>query len=454
MGLGGGVGRPAPNIVRRPAPNEGSGKAVLDDAGDGGWFFHSAFGQGGVGGEDEGDRPAPLGVTFHVPVRLQADRLMDQFKAPFRLADRLDGVGPDVRGAIGPQLHVNAEPLVHQPELLHIAQIKLAAELPQAIPFQIMEEAVIRSAGETGKIELNGKMQALLRRQVFQQVDNFQGGAAGDHGDRFGDFDLVAPHFPGAGKLDLRPVGTAANLGVKDSRDKVTQLRSFIAGELGKRGPRLVEMVEQALAGRLVVEEAIFQPRLLEDHPVMNAGDAAAVGIDPCQDFFVVGLGTAGERGEQVVADGADIEFVQLAAAGRGQEADEFVAGKANFLPQIEVIVLDSCFHKTTGAANRLIEQVLAGDELVIDGVAQMGEIDAAEGTVPVGAVALTAIKGLLGGAQGVAPQAALPGCFQPFAGDHHAGVHVVGFGILHFEVAPKASPHKPLDARPARIVL
>jgi hypothetical protein len=82
--------------------------------------------------------------------------------------------------------------------------------------------------------------------------------------------------------------------------------------------------------------------------------------------------------------------------------------------------------------------------KLVVDRVAQVGQIDAAERAVPVGAIALAAVEGLagVGSSSSGAGQASLrPACLvQPPAGHHHPGVHLVGLGILHLEVPPEAA--------------
>ena len=48
----------------------------------------------------------------------------------------------------------------------------------------------------------------------------------------------------------------------------------------------------------------------------------------------------AGERGEQIVADRAHVELVQMAAVRRRHKRDEPVAGEANFGASVEVVVV------------------------------------------------------------------------------------------------------------------
>jgi len=68
----------------------------------------------------------------------------------------------------------------------------------------------------------------------------------------------------------------------------------------------------------------------------------------------------------------------------------------------VEVVVggagLDPRARPTRGG----IAGKVSRDQFAVDGIAEMGQIDAAEGAVPVGAVALTPIERLLGGVQGL----------------------------------------------------
>ena len=76
----------------------------------------------------------PLDVALHVPVRLDDHRLVDQFKAPFRLADGFDRIGPDARRARECQADVDAQPFVDQAKPAAFCQIEPRAELAQPRP--------------------------------------------------------------------------------------------------------------------------------------------------------------------------------------------------------------------------------------------------------------------------------------------------------------------------------
>ena len=112
----------------------------------------------------------------------------------------------------------------------------------------------------------------------------------------------------------------------------------------------------------------------------------------------MIGFFAAGERGEQVVANRPDVELVQMAAVRRRDERDQPVAGQANFRAGVEVVIVRRELDPRLvafGEAAMLgrVEQVVGGDQVLEDGVAQVRQIGAAEGAVPVAAVALAAVE-------------------------------------------------------------
>ena len=173
----------------------------------------------------------------------------------------------------------------------------------------------------------------------------------------------------------------------------------------------------------------------------------------------MIGLGPAGQRGQQVVLDAADVEFDHLPAAARRHQRHQLVVGQADFLPGVEVEVVGRGLDPGLRPADRAVQQVVGGDQMLVDGVAQVRQIDAAERAVPIAAIALAAIQlgaGLLDqfGVDRVAGGGRGDGLLQPAADDHHAAVHLVGFGILHLEVPPEPAAHERPQRRPTRIVL
>src|SRR5262245_12209547 len=121
----------------------------------------------------------------------------------------------------------------------------------------------------------------------------------------------------------------------------------------------------------------------------MDAGDLAVAAAGAGGDLFVIGLGAAGERGEQIHADRPYIELVEHAAGGGREQTNQPIVGEANFLASVEVVVIDGGFDEGTGFSGGQIKQVVTCDELVVDGVTEVRQINAAKRAVPVGAVAL-----------------------------------------------------------------
>jgi len=89
--------------------------------------------------------------------------------------------------------------------------------------------------------------------------------------------------------------------------------------------------------------------------------------------------------------------------------------------------------------------------------MAQMRQIQSAERTVPVGTVALAAIQlraRLPQWLVDLVPFVPAEALLQPAADDHHPCIHLVGFRILHPEIAPETAAHETAQRRPSRVVL
>ncbi len=157
-------------------------------------------------------------------------------------------------------------------------------------------------------------------------------------------------------------------------------------------------MIDEALSTVGVELEALVEVFLFEDDAVVDAGHIARAHRFAGADRVVIRLFAARERGEQVVADGADIEFVQMAAVRRGNERQQPVAGQTDLGAGVEVVIvgreLDPGFVAFGQAAmGGRVEQVVGSDQVLEDGVAQVRQVRAAEGAVPVAAVALAAVE-------------------------------------------------------------
>ena len=80
------------------------------------------------------------------------------------------------------------------------------------------------------------------------------------------------------------------------------------------------------------------------------------------------------------------------AAAGRNQ-GHQLVVGQADFLPGVEIEIVGRGLDPGLRLAGGAVQQVVGGDQVLIDGVAQVRQIDAAERPVPVAAIALAAVE-------------------------------------------------------------
>ena len=89
----------------------------------------------------------------------------------------------------------------------------------------------------------------------------------------------------------------------------------------------------------------------------------------------------------------ADVQFDQLPAAAGHDQGQQLVVGQADLLPGVEIVVVGGGLDPGFRPAGRPVQQVVGGDQLLIDGVAEVRQVDAAEGPVPMAAVALAAIE-------------------------------------------------------------
>ncbi len=153
------------------------------------------------------------------------------------------------------------------------------------------------------------------------------------------------------------------------------------------------------------------------------------------------------------MADGADVEFVHLPAAAGGQQRQEAVVGQLHFLAAVEIQVFGLGLDPGIQAAGIAFQQAVGGDQVLIDGVAEVRQVNAAEGAVPVAAVALAAVKFGLGLIDQSVGRAFLARLGEPAADVHHPRVHLVGFGVLDLEVSPVAAADEAFDGGPAGIV-
>ncbi len=89
----------------------------------------------------------------------------------------------------------------------------------------------------------------------------------------------------------------------------------------------------------------------------------------------------------------ADVQFDQLAAAAGRDQGHQLVVGQADFLAGVEVEVVGRGLDPGLRPAGGPVQQVVGRDQRVVDGVAEVRQVDAAEGPVPIAAVALAAVE-------------------------------------------------------------
>lgn len=100
-------------------------------------------------------------------------------------------------------------------------------------------------------------------------------------------------------------------------------------------------------------------------------------------DLLVIRLKATIQSCQQIVADAAEIEFVQMPAASGGNECNEAVAGEANLLTGIEIKIVRVDPHPLAAAwmigrtelSGDLFEDVVRRDEVLINRVPQVWQI-------------------------------------------------------------------------------
>ena len=344
---------------------------------------HAALGPAGVQRQLHGHRPAAVAVAGHEPVRLDGGRLVNQFEPALALADGLDREGPKTRWPRGRQANVDAQPLVAKAEALALAQIELRAKLSQAVAVQVVEVAVVGARGQAGKVHLDGEVQRPVLWQILQQIGDLQRGAAGVERQALGDLHRHPAGPAVADQLYLDAVRVAANPGFVVGEREIAPHGGLARGHGGERCLVVVEEIQEALPRVLVVLDPLVEVGLLEDHAVVNAGAVAVALICAGQHLAVIGLRLPRERCQQVVLDAADVQFGKHAAAAGYDQGHQPVVGQANLLPGVEIVVVGRGLHPGLGAIGQAIEGFVGGDQAVVDRVAEVRQVNAAEGPVP-----------------------------------------------------------------------
>src|SRR5262249_13788112 len=139
-----------------------------------------------------------------------------------------------------------------------------------------------------------------------------------------------------------------------------------------------------------IILEQPVQPRLLEDHAVVNTlGTPLTASLGVTKDRLMIGLRPARQRGEQVVPNDAQVKLVQAAALLWIEIPGQAAIAQADLGEAVEVEVGYLGIGPTQAAVFSFEQGVVSGNEMVVDGVAEVRQIQAPEGSVPPRAVAL-----------------------------------------------------------------
>ena len=109
----------------------------------------------------------------------------------------------------------------------------------------------------------------------------------------------------------------------------------------------------------------------------------------------MIGLRSASHGREQVVPNRSDIEFVHPPTRLRFEPGNHLVACQTDFGVAIEVVIVRVCFDPVLPLFQYRFEMVFGLNQLAEDGISKMGQIDAAERSMPVTAIALPSVERL-----------------------------------------------------------
>ena len=205
-------------------------------------------------------------------------------------------------------------------------------------------------------------------------------------------------HAPGvavARELHLDAVGVAADAGFVGAVDEIAPLHGRAVGHRLERRVVVIEQVHEALAGVVVVLQPLVEVGLLEHDAVVDAGHLVAVaGSAPARTLSVIGLGPAGRawpRGYARMRRTSSSVICPPRLGATRAISRSLVSRTSCRASKLKSSAAASI--QVSALPDRPVEQVVGGNQVLIDGVAQVRQIDAAEGPVPVAAVALAAVE-------------------------------------------------------------
>ena len=191
--------------------------------------------------------------------------------------------------------------------------------------------------------------------------------------------------------------GTALGPGVIGPRDEVAALDVVAGEEVVQRHVGGIEVVDERLAGVAVVDQEAVEPFLLPGERADGGRRVVVRSVGRTMgrggDRGVIRLGAAVEGGQDVGGGVPGVQLVDVAPRRGADVGDEVAVLEPDLRTGVEVEVGHVERDAGVGASLGLVERVVGGDQVAIDGVAEVGEVEPAEGAVPVGAVALAPVQ-------------------------------------------------------------
>ena len=187
-------------------------------------------------------------------------------------------------------------------------------------------------------------------------------------------------------------------------RDEVSALDVVAGHEVVERHVGGIEMVDECLAGVAIINQETVEPFTLPGGRADGGRRVVvrSVGLMMGRggDRGVVRLGSAVEGGQHVGGGVPSVEFVDVAPLRGADVGDQVSVLESDLRARVQVEIGHVERDAGVVASLGLVERIMCGDQVAIDGIAEVGQIEPAEGAVPVGAVALAHVEVLPGGVE------------------------------------------------------
>ena len=200
-----------------------------------------------------------------------------------------------------------------------------------------IEVPIGNAARQTRHVELNAKMHGQTDRQIVESIVNRKLAAfVPIECHDLGDLHRVRTQTALSSHAGFDSVTRAANDRLISARVKIAD-QAGARLELRQRQTGLQEVIDQCLLRVRIVEDLLVEILLLAFDLALNARrvDALRVAIGRLDNRFVVDLGTTVQRGQQIVFDRTNVEFVKVATRGRAEKRHESIAANADFFASV-----------------------------------------------------------------------------------------------------------------------